>query len=240
MDNTQKIHQKMHWHLIGHDFFADLTPDEREKFYALSKRHVLKRNQVIFNEGEMAHSCFYIEQGVLQSYRVTPQGKSTILFIRGQGDIFGLAELVNRGVRKHFTSAMTSAVVHELSEEGFEQLLMSSPVLTRRMMEVMGRRVRFLNEQMQDLMSKGVAERLLKLFVCLSYEQLLQNLPENKPVPLGLRLTQEEMGAMIGSCQQTISQTLHALQKKGFISLKGRSIAMENPRALLEALGLSW
>ena len=240
MQDTHKLHQKLHWHLIGHDFFADLTEAERAKFYALSRRHELKRNQLIFNEGEMAHSCFYIEKGVLQAYRITAQGRNTILFIRGQGDIFGLAELVNKGVRKHFTSAMTAAVVHELPETGFEQLLMSSPVLTRRMMEVMGRRVRFLNEQAQDLMSKGVSERLLKLFVCLSYEQILKALPGNRPVPLGLRLTQEEMGAMIGSCQQTISSTLRALRESGVIAARGRSIILENPKALLEALGLSW
>lgn len=240
MKHERTIHHNIHWHLIGHDFFADLTAAERARLYSLSKRHELKRNQIIFSEGQMAHSCLYIEKGVLQSYRTTPQGKNTILFIRGQGDIFGLAELVNKGVRKHFTSAMTPSVVYELSEGGFEELLMSSPVLTRRMMAVMGRRVRFLNEQMQDLMSKGVAERLLKLLVCLSYEQILKALPDNSPAPLGLRLTQEEMGAMIGSCQQTISATLQTLQQRGFIRLKGRSIIMENPKALLEEMGLSW
>lgn len=240
MRNRQNIQQNVHWHLIGYDFFADLTASERAGFLALSRRHELKRNQIIFNEGELASSCFYIEKGVLKACRTTPGGRDSILFIRGQGDIFGLAELVNKGARKHFTSAMTPSIVHELSEEGFERILMSSPVLTRRMMAVMGRRVRFLNEQMQDLMSKDVAERLLKLLACLGYEQLLAALPENRPAPLGLRLTQEEMGAMIGSCQQTISTTLRNLEQRGFISMKGRSIVMENPKALLEVLGLSW
>jgi len=229
----------IHWHLIGQDFLSGLDREERDKFYSNCSRHNLKRNQQIFSENDEAKSCYYIESGVMQMHRNTSDGRRLILFVRGQGDIFGLAELLNRGHHRHSASAMTTATLYELPKAGFEKLLMDSPTLTRRMMEVMGRRIRFLNEQVQDFMHRGVSERLLKLFVCLSYEQILQALPQNRPVPLPLRITQEEMASMIGSCQQTVSAALRAIQDKGLIAVEKREITLLNSRAILTTLGLN-
>lgn len=228
---------RLHWHLVGVDFLAGLSRADRELFYGQAARRELRRGAVVFSEGDRALACHYIEKGVIQAHRFTADGKCPILFLRGPGDIFGLAELVNREPRNFSTRAMTPCLLYEVPESGFEALL-GSPAITRRMMAVLGRRVRYLHAQVQDFMSLGVAERLLKLFVSLSYNELHAAMPGNEPVPLPFRLTQEEMAAMIGSCQQTVSTSLKAMQNEGLIALSGRRVVLRDPRAALEFFGL--
>lgn len=135
---------RLHWHLVGVDFLAGLSREDRELFYSHAARRNLRRGEAVFFEGEKTAACHYIEKGVIQAHRFTRDGKCPILFLRGPGDIFGLAELINRVPRSFSTRALTACVLYEVPESGFEALL-ERPAVSRKIMAVLGRRVRFLH-----------------------------------------------------------------------------------------------
>jgi len=52
-----------------------------------------------------------------------------------------------------------------------------------------------------------------------------------------LRLTQEQMAAMTGSCQQTVCQFLKKFQDEGLIGMRGRAIFLLDTAALVQRAG---
>lgn len=227
-----------HWHLGEQDFFTGLRPEDRQQFYVLSIRRDLQPDEPLFSRGDPACSCFYIETGIMRVHCSTSTGIGPMLFVRGKGELVGVAELVSREPRTCSARAMSPVVLQELSEKAFERYLLGSPVLARRMMEIMGQRIHYLNAQVRELMECSTAYRLLKLFVCLSRTDITRALPENRPVLLAVRLTQKEMAELTGSTARAVSTALRELHAKGLIRFHEQSVLLTDPAAILDGLGI--
>lgn len=220
------------WHMEIQDFF-DGMPDVREKFLELSIRKEFSKNEIIFFEEEFSPSCYYLEKGIVKIFKISLSGKEPIIFIRHQGEMFGLAEVVDNKQRKCNAQTMTDGVLHVLSKRCFEELVKMSPEFALKVVSVLGARIRYLGERIESLMVCDVGTRLAKLLVYLVFNQL--NEPESwkQAVEIEKKLTQEQMASMTGSCQQTISETLKAFQKEGLIEMNRRRIILLDPLALL-------
>lgn len=220
------------WHMEIRDFFHDM-PDVREKFLELAVQKSYGKNEIIFFEEEDSPACYYLEKGIVKIFKISFSGKEPIFFMRHQGEMFGLAEVTENKRRKCNAQTLTDCTLHILQKNRFEELVKNSPEFALKVISVMGKRVRYLGEQIESLMVCDVGTRLAKLLVYLVFNQLDSPGSWEKAVEIEKRLTQEQMASMTGSCQQTISETLRAFQEEGLLELRKRRIVLLNPLALL-------
>lgn len=215
------------------DFFYGLV-SEKEEFISLSIPRKTKRNQLIFLAEDAGDSAFYLESGEVRIFRIDPSlGKESIVFIRRPGDMFGLAEVIGGCKRGCNAQTITPCCLYEIKKGEFEALLSRRYLLAKRVIEVIGARLRYLGEQVENLMVCDVTTRLLKLLMYLCHQNLNDTRLLKDPIAIPVKLTQEQIAAMIGSCQQTVSETLRQLEREGFIKVSKREILLLKP---LEAL----
>jgi len=226
---------QLQWHLGEEDFFRDL-PMEKDEFLSHSVRRILKKNDLIFAEDELANSCFYLEEGSVKISRITLWGKEPIIFVRKSGELFGLAEVIEGKKRKCNAQAISSCILYEIKRKDFEDLLSRHYLLARRVIEVLGRRLRYLAEQVENLMVCDVGTRLLKLFLYLSYPKLVDLNSADSSIIVPVSLTQEQLAACTGSCQQTVSETLKALQDDGLIRVSKKQITILKPLEIMDRI----
>jgi CRP-like cAMP-binding protein len=224
-----------HWHLQEKDFFWDL-PNEKAEFISLATRKILKKNDFIFYEQDPGESCFYLERGSVKIFRVTALGKEPIFFVRKAGEMFGIAEVIDAKERKCNAQALISCVLYEIDKEKFELLLSDHYLFARKVIKTLGRRLRYLGEQIENLMVCDVTTRMLKLLFYLCCNGLLDRASLNQPVKVPIHLTQEQMASLTGSCQQTVSETLKELQQNGWIQISKREITLLNPLQILNKI----
>ena len=226
---------EMHWHLSEEDFFKDLTK-AREEFIDLAVRRVIKKNEFLFFENDPGDSCFYLEQGSVKIFAITLLGKEPTFMVRRSGELFGLAEVVEGQPRKCNAQAIGHSVVYEISKGDFETLLSRNYPLARKVITVLGKRLRFLCEQIGNLMVCDVTTRLIKLLIYLAYDNIIDLETCVTPITLPLMLTQEQIAGMTGSCQQTVSETLKKLQEDGFIEVSRKEITLLRPSQMISQI----
>lgn len=220
---------EIHWHLSEGDFFEGL-PQEKEEFTSLARKRTMAKNAFIFVVGDPGDSAFYLESGFVKIFRTSPLGKEPIVFIRKAGELFGLAEVMTGGERKCHAQAISLSHLFEIKKEDYELFLSRHFVLAKRVMAVLGRRLRFLGEQIENLMASDVATRVLKLLIYLCYEGLVDSTSWNRPIKVPVKLTQEEIASLTGSCQQTVSEVLRTLREEGLIVVSKREIVLVKPK----------
>ena len=224
--------QAYDWHLSENDFFNGLSV-EKESFMSLAKRREFKKKAIIFFEEDPGQSCFYVESGIIQIFKTTLEGKEPIFFLRKQGELFGLAEVIDTKARKATAQAISPCVLWEISRKGLETILTNYPKFSQKVIQILGRRVRYLGQLIEDLVSCDVTTRLAKLLVYLSLDALPNQDSWENPITVPVRLTQSQMADMTGSCQQTISETLKFFQESGLIEIHKKEITILNPLKLL-------
>lgn len=226
---------EIHWHLTEGDFFEGLD-EEKEEFVRLAKRRVVPKHAYIFSMGDRGYVAYYLQHGYVKIFRTSAVGKEPIVFIRRPGELFGLAEVMGGGERKCSAQAITRAEVYEIGRDEFELLLGRHFVLAKRVIGILGRRLRFLGEQIENLMASDVATRVLKVLLYLCYQGLIDSEAWNKPIKVPVKLTQEEMASMIGSCQQTVSEVLKALRDEGLVLVSRKEIVLLRPTEAIKRI----
>lgn len=223
------------WHLSEKDFFADLSEGKHDFFLSARKRE-LKKGAVIFVEGDPGDYCYYLQDGSVKIFRATMMGKEPIFWVRKPGDLFGLAEVIDGKERLCTAQTVTRSTVYEVHRKDFEEILARHYAMSRKVMAVLGRRIRYLCEQIENLMVCDVTSRVSRLLVYLSFNHRMNVESQDVPVSFPLNLTQEDLAAMTGSCQQTVSEILKGLQEQGLIRVSRREITIVEPLKMLEAM----
>lgn len=222
------------WYLHEQDFFSGLN-SEKKTFISRSKKRNIKKNEFLFSQGEAGDSVFYLESGEVRISRLTPNGKESIVFIRHVGELFGLAEAIGGVARTCSAQAIAACRLYEIQRMELEELLSQHWALSRRVMEVLGGRLRYLGEQLGNVMSCDVTTRLSRLLFTLSFYKQMDSDVWNASDAIPVKLTQEQMASMIGSCQQTVSEILKQFEKEGLvrISRNRREITILKPVSLV-------
>ena len=83
----------------------------------------------------------------------------------------------------------------------FDRLLAEDYVLARRVITMLGSRVRYLGDRLSNLATGSVMSRLIKLLISLVYDLLPDAEAWDKPVALPVRISQEQLASMTGSTQ---------------------------------------
>lgn len=223
---------EIHWHLSEEDFFTGL-PAAKEEFIGLATRRTIEKGAFLFFENDPGASCFYLDEGSVKIFGITLFGKEPIFMVRKTGEIFGLAEVIDGKTRKCNAQAMTRCTVYEVKREDFEGLLSRNYPLARRVIKVLGKRLRYLCEQVENLMVCDVTTRLMKLLIYLAYDRIAEPETGRGPITLPFTLTQEQIASLTGSCQQTVSETLKKLKEDGLILVSGKEITLLNPHEMI-------
>ena len=116
-----------------------------------------------------------------------------------------------------------------------DDLLSRNYALARRVITVMGSRLRYLGDSL-SAQTCDVRHRVGRLLLSLAHESLRDPAAWEQPLALPVSLSQGQMAAMVCSTQPTVSETLHQLQDEGLIDIRGRGIVIRRPQALLAAL----
>lgn len=226
---------KNNWHLGEEDFFTGLEK-ERAAFLQASRRKVLQKKDMIFFEDDPGASCYYLETGLIKIFQISASGKEPIFFLRRSGELFGLAEVIDGERRKANAQALSPCIIHEMAGADFERFLEYNHAMSMKVIQTLGRRLRYLGEIAGGLMVCDVGTRLAKLLAYLCHEYIPNETGWHQPLTIPIKLTQEQLASMVGSCQQTVSELLKEYQDQGLIEIRNRQITVTHPLRLLKTV----
>jgi CRP/FNR family transcriptional regulator, cyclic AMP receptor protein len=184
----------------------------------------LRAGETLFEQGDVAASLFVVESGSLKVVRRAAGGRSQILALMGPGDVFGEMSLLDGSVRDGTVTSVTDCEVLELSQVAFDELLATSPELTRWLMGLIAQRLRESNEVVSDMVFAGVPARVARLLLRLS--DRLGREDEDGAVAVDHRLTQDELAQHVGAARETVNKALAGFSARGWIRVEQRSITI--------------
>ena len=222
------------WHFEKENFFEGLA-EEKEAFLALTQRKELKKNESVFLEGDAGTTCFYIESGLVRIFGESSGGKESTLFLRQAGEIFGLAEIMSLTPRAVSAQALCASVIHTISQANFERLLREHFTLVRRVISILGQRLRYMGTHLTN-QNEDVSHRLAFLLITIAYDNLKEREDWETPCPLPHAISQSQLATMIRSTQPTVSAALQEFRNKGLVTTQEHRIVLLNPLAIIRIL----
>lgn len=212
------------------DFYSGL-PIPRKLFLKEAQKCIVGKRNTIFRENLPGDACYYILSGLVRTCRVAESGKEAVLSMHYPGALLGLAEAVNGFPRRNFAEAVTRTTLYVLKREKFLSILRSQPDFAAKVFCSLGRQIRNLEERIASMILYNVMERLMHLLIF--YHETMPELPSPPfSTPAPIRLSQQQIAAMIGSTQCTVSHLLQELRGEGLLTSDTKNIIIRDPEML--------
>src|SRR6202050_1389777 len=203
--------------LIGQDGVTKFSPN--------------RRFATVYSEGSPADMIFFIESGLVKTYKRGPDNKEIILQIVGSGEIFGEQSLGTESSRTMAAEVLQEGVIYVIPRDIFLRVCEKRPDLWREISGLRTVRKRQLEKKIELLCLRDVEYRILYYMADLAKTFGAKSNGSEYSIPL----SQGELASLIGATRETTSTTLNALARRGIIRLGRRQLIVPSIDGVLEA-----
>ncbi len=183
-------------------------------------------------EGEALH---LVLRGVVRLARTYSGGKEATLCLLGAGDAFGCPIFSGRSASEVYAEALTSCELTKVPKPLLDGAARRIPSLAAEIMALKDRQLAACEKLIGRLLSRRTPTRLADLLLELDQKFGVSGPGEGYPRTIGLRLTHEELGAMVASTRESISAAMGELRRVGAVAVEGGLIVVLAPNLLESA-----
>ena len=187
-----------------------------------------RKNQHVFEQGEVADTVFYIQSGKVKLTVVSDQGKEAVVAILEPGQFFGEGCMNGHPLRIATTTAIEECVITSITKDAMIAAIHDEPKFSELFMAYLLTRNSRIEEDLIDQLFNSSERRLARLLL------LLANFgKEGSPQPISPNISQETLAEMIGTTRSRVSHFMNKFRKLGLISYNGH---VEVNNSLLSAV----
>ena len=174
------------------------------------------KNEVIFTQGDLADSVFYIQQGKVKLTVVSPSGREATLGLLDTQNFFGEGSLAGQSLRMGSASAMTDCEVQRIDKHAMIEALHREPAFSELFVSyLLARNVRY-EEDLVDQLFNSSEKRLARILLILAHFG-----KEGVPATVVPKISQESLAEMVGTTRSRVSFFMNRFRKLGFVDYSG-------------------
>jgi CRP/FNR family transcriptional regulator, cyclic AMP receptor protein len=171
--------------------------------------------ETVFERGAPGSSLLGVISGRVKVSVLSTDGRELILNIIKPGEVFGEIALLDGGERTANASALAAGELLMLQRRDFLPLLEHDPGLGLRLIELLCRRLRVTSQQVEDMQFLDLSVRLARALLQLAETDGASVARGRR---LNVKLSQSDLGTLIGASRERISRQLAIWQRDGLLS----------------------
>jgi CRP/FNR family cyclic AMP-dependent transcriptional regulator len=208
--------------------FAGVSEEAMMRLVSRARWRLCAVGEVVLDCGDESDDVFFIVEGSVRIVIRTVFGYEAILNDLGAGEYFGEHAAIDGIRRSANVTALSRTRLCVVSAAGFMDLVLSSPVLGRRLLCLLSMRVRAKDERLIEFGTLTVRQRVIAELLRLSRdrgggERVLS------PPP-----AQHVLAARISTRRESVSRELAEMSRAGLLTVGRRAIVLHSPGRLRE------
>ena len=189
-----------------------------EKYHA--KLVSLRKDQVLFHEGDKAIDYFQVEEGSVKMFIASKDGQEFIQGIFTAGESFGEPALIGNFSYPGSVMALEKTKVWKLPSDYFLQMLKENFDLHVKMDQVLCQRLRYKSMVLSEISSYEPEHRVTTLLKYYKTKNTKTDTSGKVIVPY----TRQQLADMSGLRVETVIRTVKKMEKEGKLFLEGHKI----------------
>ncbi len=195
--------------------FASLSDDDRRALAAVAKRRTFRAGEVIFHRDDPGQVLYVIKEGKVKICLISPDGQEISLVVFGKGECFGELALLDGLPRSADAIAMEKVECYTLQRSDFHNAIIKTPMIAIQVLEVLSKRLRSTDQQVEDLIFLDVYGRVAKKLLELADSH---GTSVDNGTRIEVRLTQQELASMVGASRESVNKVVGYFTDKKYIS----------------------
>ncbi|HEX4964254.1 MAG TPA: Crp/Fnr family transcriptional regulator [Thermoanaerobaculia bacterium] len=213
------------------ELFQGLAPSDLAELNGMLRCSTVRSGTHFITAEQPGEVVYVLLEGTVKIYVTRADGREVILAFLGRGDTVGEMSLVDSAGRSANVVTTERSRLLWMDRATFQTCVRTLSPLSNNLVRLLSHRLRFANEQIQALCTLDVPGRLARQILALADRY---GRPEaGGEVRIPLRLTQTDLGEIVGASRERVNQVMGELKQRGLISVDpGHRIHLRNRREL--------
>ncbi len=203
--------------------FSELNHDSVNELNLAKSCLVVKKSEIIFEEGAYPHGLFCLRDGKVKIIQTGVDGKEQIVHLAKSGDVMGYRAILSSDKYSCSAIAIERSLICYYPLASFKMMVEKEPKLAVKLMELLSNELKEAEKTITDLAQKSVKERLAQGILVLK-----ELYGVGKDGTINVSITREELANLIGTARETATRLLMELSEEESIALSGKKIKILN------------
>lgn len=204
-----------------------LSKDELLRLSDCKTSHIIKKGEVIFEEGENVNGIYCIKDGICKLTKLSPNGKDHIVKLVTKGELLGQRSMISDEPVNLSAVALEDMQVCFIPKSEVMGYFDKNNQFSMNVMKTICGDLKEADDHMVNLAQKTVKERLAETLLYLH-----NTFGNNKDNSLKVQLSRDELASMIGTATESCIRLLSDFNKLGLIEITGKKIVLKDISAL--------
>jgi CRP/FNR family transcriptional regulator, cyclic AMP receptor protein len=204
-------------------FLGRLGDRERQALLASGAERFYPAGRPVFGEGRSADTLVVLLDGRVKVTTSTTEGNEHLLALRGPGDLLGELSTLVGEERTSTVIAIDDVRLLVVPIVAFEALLAAHPPMSSTLIRMLVERVLEADRNRMEL-ALPADDRLARLLVRLA--DRFGRVGDGGTVRIDLRLSQDELAALVSTSRGAVSMALRGLREAGLVRTARREIVL--------------
>jgi CRP/FNR family cyclic AMP-dependent transcriptional regulator len=184
-----------------------------------------EKGQLIFQQGDLASSVFYIQTGRVKLAVTSEQGKEAVVAILADDDFFGEGCAGAETLRWSSATALLACTIVQMGKAEIRELIHEEPTFSEFFISHLLVRSSHVQADLIDRLFNSSEKRLARTLL------LLANFgKEGEPQPVLAKISQETLAEIVGTTRSRVNFFMNKFRRLGLIDYNGQ---IEVHRSLL-------
>jgi CRP/FNR family transcriptional regulator, cyclic AMP receptor protein len=212
--------------------FNGAEPEIMRRYMGRERWATHEPGSLVVDFDDVTTDVFFIVSGAVRAVVRTAGGREVILGDLVAGQVFGEMAAIDEAPRSASISVLNRASVVRMSGPTFMELATQSPIIARRLLQILSERVRVGNARLVEHSSLTIRFRL--------YAQLLREARPRKAGSDELIIspppTQQILASRIGGRREAVSREFADLLRQGVLIRTPAALVIARPHWLRDAI----
>jgi len=204
------------------ELFEDLDDEKLDQIIQAAEERELVRNDVIFAEGADADALYIVVGGRIAISNKSYDGRESMVALMERGDLFGEMSLFDGLGRSAEARALEPSSIIAVPYSPLQILWEDHPTLLWKVISMLTRRLRAMDEALADSFFLDVTGRTAKHLLDLAGHRDEFDIP----------ITQEELAGMVGASRERVNKAISSFLRLGWIEQRERTYKILKRREL--------
>ena len=213
------------WAVEG--FVNALSEPERADLLACGRQRRYPRNACVFHQGDNSDFVIVVLEGRVKIVVIAEDGSESLLGVRGPGELVGELAAFDSEPRLASAMALDPLTVQAITADAFRDFVAHHAGAVLGLMQMLIGRLREADRRRAEFGAHDSASRVAHLLAQLAAEQDPHGHHQAE-----VRLSQQEIGELIGASRESVSRALAVLRDQRLVRTGRRSVAVLDVSAL--------
>lgn len=204
-----------------------LTKDELMRISNCKTSKIIKKGEVIFEEGEAINGVYCVKDGICKLSKLSANGKDQIVKIVVKGELLGQRALVSDENSNLQAIALNDMEVCFIPKSEILSDLQKNTAFTFDVLKKMAQDLKEADDVIVNMAQKSVRQRLAETLIYIN-----DSFGTNPDGTLSVLLSREDFANIVGTATESIIRVLSQFKKEGLIATIGKQIIIEDLQEL--------